>query len=118
MSRQWGHWRLGRGDGGHYSEVQSLARLLRTSWGARSAGALNSTSTAHIVRIARAIAYSNCHHQHCPSSIRALPRSLDPPVHFHRYSSPRPYQGFLVPTYHTLLKLAPSSDIFPIAPSE
>jgi hypothetical protein len=58
MSRQWGHWRLGRGHGGHYSEAQSLARRLRASWGAFSAGALRSTSMVQMVRIARIIAYS------------------------------------------------------------
>jgi len=58
MSRQWGHWRLGRGDGGHYSEAQSLVRF-RTFWGALSAGALSSTSTTQMPRITRVMAYSN-----------------------------------------------------------
>lgn len=57
MSRQWGHWRLGRGDGGHYSEDQSRSRLLLTSTGSFSA-TLRSTRTAHIVRTAKIIVCS------------------------------------------------------------
>ena len=73
MSRQWGHWRLGRGDGGHYSEDQSRSRLLLTSTGSFSA-TLRSTRTAHIVRTAKIIVCSPRFHAAAFNS-----SSIEPP---------------------------------------
>lgn len=72
MSRQWGHWRLGRGDGGHYSEDQSLVRLIGTFTSACSAMAI---STAQIARIARTISLSQL-----PTSYSSILASASDPV--------------------------------------
>jgi hypothetical protein len=100
MSRQWGHWRLGRGDGGHYSEVQSRGRGLRTCWGVLSAAVPTSTSTAQMVRITAIMAYSLSNLSLHPSSFPGPLWSLARRVHFCQYSLAPLGPPLLVPAYH------------------
>ncbi len=70
------------GDGGHYTGAQSLARLLRTSWRTGCSAALDSASTAQIVRIARTISISTATSSYSTSFLPTHVAVTSPPGSF------------------------------------